>query len=34
MEEAVKTSTIPETIDVEVVNNLLLDIRKKQLGLC
>ena len=34
MEEVIKVSTIPEAIDTEVVNNLLLDIRKKQLGLC
>lgn len=34
MEEAIKVSTIPEAIDVETVNNLLLDIRRKQLKLC
>lgn len=34
MEEAIKASTIPETINIETVNNLLLDIRRKQLKLC
>lgn len=34
MEEAIKVSTIPESIDIETVNNLLLDIRRKQLKLC
>lgn len=33
MEEAVRNSTIPEEIDVEFVNELLLKIRKEQLGL-
>lgn len=33
MEEAMKNSTIPDTIDTEFVNNLLLDIRKEQLGI-
>lgn len=31
MNEAIAKSTIPDKIDVDVVNNLLLDIRKKQL---
>ena len=33
MEKAVAESTIPENIDVEFVNDLLLKIRKEQLGL-
>lgn len=33
MEAAMKTSQLPEAIDVDFVNDLLLDIRKKQLGL-
>lgn len=33
MEKAMAESTIPEKIDVEFVNDLLLKIRKKQLGL-
>ena len=33
MEEAMRNSTIPDTIDTEFVNNLLLDIRKEQLGI-
>lgn len=33
MEEAMANSTIPEDIDVEFVNDLLLKIRKQQLGL-
>lgn len=33
MDEAMKQSTLPDAIDVDFVNNLLLDIRKKQLGL-
>lgn len=31
MEEAIKVSTIPENIDINFVNNLLINIRKKQL---
>lgn len=34
MEEAIKASTIPTSIDAEIVNKLLLGIRKKQLGIC
>ena len=33
MDEAIAKSTIPEKIDVEYVNNMLIDIRKKQLGI-
>ena len=33
MEKAMTESTLPENIDVEFVNNLLLKIRKQQLGL-
>ena len=33
MEKAMSESTLPEHIDVEFVNNLLLKIRKQQLGL-
>ena len=33
MEEAVANSTIPDEIDVDFVNNLLVNIRKEQLGL-
>ena len=33
MEKAMAESMIPEQIDVEFVNSLLLDIRKKQLGI-
>lgn len=33
MEIAMANSTIPEDIDINVVNDILLDIRKKQLGL-
>ena len=33
MEKAMAESTIPDKIDVEFVNDLLLKIRKEQLGL-
>lgn len=33
MEEAMKTSTLPDAIDVEFVNDLLINIRKEQLKL-
>lgn len=33
MEKAMAESTLPENIDVEFVNDLLLKIRKQQLGL-
>lgn len=33
MEEAMKTSTLPEAIDVDFVNDLLINIRKEQLKL-
>jgi hypothetical protein len=29
MEEAMKTSTLPETVDREKINDLLVNIRKK-----
>ena len=33
MEEAMKTSTLPDAIDVDFVNDMLIDIRKQQLKL-
>jgi hypothetical protein len=33
LDEAIKNSTIRENIDVDLVNNLLIDIRKKAYGL-
>jgi hypothetical protein len=33
MEEAIANSTIPDAIDTDFVNDLLLKIRKEQLGL-
>ena len=33
MDEAIERSTLPDEIDIEFVNNMLLKIRKNQLGL-
>ena len=34
MDDAISKSVLPEDIDINVVNDILINIRKEQLGLC